>query len=65
MEYRDVPHLLREMYEEALQGSEAEENERYRLALLGLANAFRADLERIGIQTTNLVARERKAVNSN
>ena len=50
MQYGDVPHLLREMYKEALEESETEENERYRLALLGLVNAFRTDLDRKAIR---------------
>lgn len=54
MEYRDVPHLLREMYEEALKANQTAENERYKLALLGLVNGFRTDLERKAVRMSDI-----------
>lgn len=50
MQTGDVPHLLWEMYEEAMTGAESAENEKYRLALLGLVNAFEADIDRMGLR---------------
>lgn len=49
MEYRDVPHLLREMYEDALVECNDNKTERYRLAILGLVRGFEADMKRLGI----------------
>lgn len=54
MKNRDVPRLLLEMYEEALSEYNGKGNERYRLALLGLVNAFESDLETMGITLEGL-----------